>query len=128
MATNDRTCEAKSYLGHPCTIAPLLEERHGMDVWREQDPRFLVQRLGDKLDAVVRQTNHVYEALRKTRDIAAQSPDDTEDLEALLAAQTEYAFKTANDTFEAVTMTLAALERGNLIEPSRCQDSEASHA
>lgn len=128
MATADRTGVIKDYLGHPCSIAPLLEERAdgwGMDDLRKKDPRRLVQLIGDELAELVRRTGHSHGALEHFVKMLPDLESPHEGLESLLPAQVEYSLRTANLAFDLASKVLVALEHGNLIEPSPLPETPA---
>ena len=122
MATDDRTQEVKSYLGHPCSLAPLLHVfEDEMREHRNFDARHVLQRVGVGLDDLRMRVEYTHDALGSLRQIET----DDEAANALAAVLEDYALNTANRTFELVAMILVVFERANLIAAS--QQQEPSH-
>lgn len=121
MATDDRNEEVKSYLGHPCSIAPLLRAREGwkdFDEMRTADPRALAQRLCKILGDLQERAEYSHRALEQLHAMAS-TLEDTDAMEAFAAVLAEYATRTANIVFDVGSHALAALERAGMIEASQ---------
>ncbi|OYV00892.1 MAG: hypothetical protein CFE45_07195 [Burkholderiales bacterium PBB5] len=127
MATGKTTPSVKNYLGHPCSLADALE-RYSDPVKQSrkdhQDIRGLAQQLGRTLQAVNERCEHAHEVAQLARDHAGG--DASEQLEALLAMNADYALQTCNVTFALAGMVLDLMERGDFVKLSQ-QAAEVAH-
>lgn len=134
MATNDRTHAGQpgpvlSYLGRPCTLAPMIEDRADeaeFDRLKGEESRRLVQRLGDALatnEARIRNARIVVERLE---EMAVDGADHSE-IESVLGVLRDYLLHTWGHAFETGTVALAVLHSADLIAPSQQQRAEAAH-
>ena len=129
MTSDNPTDEVKSFLGTPCTVAPLLL---GRETWSnefarflQEDQRVLVQLIGATLTKLAARASYGWEAIDRLLD-TAKSTDDAQELEALLAVTADYALGTTRVVFDLESQVLAMLQQADLIAPSR-QPVEAAH-
>jgi hypothetical protein len=103
---------AVNYLGHPCSIADLAERWRSEEQARRilaEDPRIHPQRLAELSASQVERTGRIHDVLNLLGGVADQL-DDAGELQATLAALTEYALRTANEAFETANRVLVALQ------------------
>lgn len=122
MATVETTPSVKSYLGHPCAIAPALvryDEPIKNSLNQNADSRALAQRLAENLQRLMDQVSCAHEVSELVRDWREDRDDGRFD--SLLTMNAAYLLGTSNDCFSLVGMVLDLMQRADMVKPSQAE-------
>jgi hypothetical protein len=134
MATNDRTDARKTgpvlnYLGHPCKLAELIEDRRDepdREDLAKHEQRWLTQHLGDQLQDLNKRIGSLQTAIEQVADMVDRGMDHYE-IECMLDVVKSYALHTSNLVYETTTTAVVVLDRAGLIAESQQKSAEVAN-